>query len=113
MNIFTIINLFSVIIQAKGSGSNVTEKWIWVQIIVNAVLLLETLGDLYISGIIKAYRNHFRIWPETFCQILNIIANVRYWEHAGNRSEYNELVKLFEVIVFIRLLKLLTLLYEV
>ena len=67
MNIFTILNLFSVIIQAGGSGSDLTEKWIWIQISVNAILLLETIGDLYISGFIKAYRNHFRIWPETLC----------------------------------------------
>ena len=42
-----------------------------------------------------------------------MLANIRYFSNMGNRTDYNELVKLFEVIVFVRLIKLLTLLYEV
>lgn len=37
------------------------------ELTVNFVMLLETVGDIAISGLIKAYKNHFRIWPETFC----------------------------------------------
>lgn len=42
-------------------------------------MLFETLGDIYVQGgPIKAYKYHFRIWPETLCQILNIPAIIYY-----------------------------------
>ena len=83
------------------------------QIAINGLLLFEMFADFLIAGPIKAYLYHFRVWPETFCQILNIVAIVLYAENYGNQSTYNNTVKIFELIVFIRLLKLLSLLYEV
>ena len=112
MNLITILNLFSVILP-HSQGKDFTQRWIMAQIIINVVLFIEMVGDLVISGLGSAYRNHFRIWPETLCQILNVLAIVRFVNHLNDVTEYNNLVKLFELIVFIRLLKLLTLLYEV
>ena len=77
-------------------------------------MLFETLCDIYVQGgPVKAYRYHFRIWPETLCQILNIPAFTSYFLADGDFVQYNYTVKVFEVIVFIRMIKLLTLLYEV
>ena len=74
---------------------------------------LETIGDIIISGPRKAYQYHFRIWPETLCQLLNIPAMTKFWLAGDNFEDYNYTVKIMEVIVFIRLLKFVTLLYEV
>jgi len=69
---------------------------------------------MFISGPIKAYKYHFRIWPETLCQVLNVLATVRFIESVEDEIEdFNSIVKVYEVIIFIRLLKLLVLLYEV
>ena len=76
-------------------------------------MLIETIGDISVSGPIKAYQYHFRIWPETLCQLLNIPAMVLYFKADGDFEDYNYTVKIIEVIVFIRMLKLLTLLYEI
>ena len=113
MNLITILNLFSVILPHSRYGKTFINYWIIIQIIINLVLCIEMIGDWYIFGLRKAYRNHFRIWPESICQIINVFAIYYFVKNVNNIKEYNNLVKLFEVIVFVRLLKLLTLLYEV
>jgi len=75
-------------------------------------LLFESIGDIYISGPVKAFKYHFRIWPETLCQILNIPAIVNF-ATSDSFVSYNYTVKVLQVIIFIRMLKLLTLTYEV
>ena len=116
MNIVTVCNVFTVFVRAlETSASEATiQQWIVIQMTINLTMLLETLSDIYIQGgPIKAYRYHFRIWPETLCQILNLPAMISYFLADGNFVDYNYTVKVFEVIVFIRMIKLLTLLYEV
>ena len=81
--------------------------------VINLIMLLETIGDMTISGPIKAYQYHFRIWPETLCQLLNVPAAVHFFMAGDDFQNYNYTVKILEVIVFIRMLKLLTLLYEI
>src|SRR6056300_313678 len=73
--------------------------------------MVELITDWIVSGIIKAYSRKFRIWPETICQIMNIIGMFRFLNN--DLEEDTQIVKLFEVIIFIRMTKLLTLLYEV
>ena len=116
MNIVTVCNLFTVFVRALETSATEEsiQQWIIIQMTINFTMLFETVGDIYVQGgPIKAYRYHFRIWPETLCQILNIPAIVSYFVADGNFVNYNYTVKVFEVIVFIRLIKLLTLLYEV
>ena len=88
-------------------------SWIILELVINFFMLLEALGDISVSGPIKAFRYHFRIWPETLCQLLNIPATVAFIKSEGDFAQYNYTVKICEVIVFVRMLKLLTLLYEV
>ena len=40
---------------------------------------IEMISDMIVSGPLKAYGYHFRIWPETLCQILNIPAIFWYF----------------------------------
>ena len=83
------------------------------QMVINGILLFELIADMLIAGPIKAYLYHFRVWPETACQLFNIAAVAYYFEYVDDPYYYNRIVKLFELIVFIRMLKLLSLLYEV
>ena len=52
------------------------------------------------------------MWPETFCQIFNAIA-IYDLAQKDSTKEYNSIVKWLELVIFIRMLKLLTLLYEI
>ena len=81
--------------------------------VINGFLLFEMIADFIIAGPLKAYIYHFRVWPETLCQILNIVATVIYYKNLGDPQTYNNTVKIFELIVFIRMIKLLSLLYEI
>ena len=83
------------------------------QIILNTIFLVELLSDIFLLGPISAFQVHFRAWPELVCQILNITTIVNFLPNMSQYSQYNDFVRAFEVIIFIRLLKLLTLLYEI
>ena len=115
MNIVTIVNVFTVFYYAlqQSKTEDQIRRWIILELTINMIMLFETIGDLFISGPIRAYAYHFRIWPETMCQILNMPAMIWFFKAGDNFQHYNYTVKIFEVIVFIRMLKLLTLLYEV
>ena len=47
-------------------------------------MLVEMVSDMIVSGPIKAYQYHFRIWPETLCQILNVPAIIEYAKAGDN-----------------------------
>lgn len=83
------------------------------QIILNFIWTVEWLSDICFLGPSKAFNGHFRVWPETICQILNLIAVIDYLPNMTAYGNYNQYIKQFEVIIFIRMLKLLTLLYEI
>ena len=69
MNILTILNVFTVFVRAlQNSASQSTIRaWIILELVINLLMLIETIGDISVSGPIKAYQYHFRIWPETLC----------------------------------------------
>ena len=115
MNILTLINISLVFVSALSNNPNdsFVRSWVITQIAVNTFMGLEMVSDLIVSGPIKAYKYHFRIWPETLCQILNVPAIVEYARAGDNLQNYNYTVKIFEVIVFIRMLKFCSLLYEI
>ena len=115
MNVITIANIFTVFFRAlqQQSTEGQIHTWIMIELTINFIMLFEMVGDILISGPIKAYMYHFRIWPETLCQMLNIPALIYFIKSEGNFQQYNYTVKVCEVIVFIRMIKLLTLLYEI
>lgn len=89
------------------------QNWMIFQVILNTIFLVELLSDMFLLGPISAFQLHFRAWPELVCQILNISTIVQFLPNMSQYNLYNEFVRSFEVIIFIRLLKLLTLLYEI
>ena len=115
MNILTLINISLVFVSALSGNpnENFVRSWVITQISVNTFMGLEMASDMIVSGPIKAYKYHFRIWPETLCQILNVPAIVEYARAGDNLQNFNYTIKIFEVIVFIRMLKFCTLLYEI
>ena len=76
MNIVTILNVTTVLARAFVSNQSLDQirSWVFSELIINYLMLLESIGDILVAGPIKAFRYHYRIWPETLCQILNIIA---------------------------------------
>ena len=100
-------------------------NWPTAQVIINAFFLIEMMIDFSIHGK-KSFKKSFRVWPESICQLINIYATTLYFIHfkklsqrlTGNllmQDNYdpNSLIKLFELIIFIRISKVLTLLYEI
>ena len=81
MNIITIINVFTVFIKTlqQSASESTIRAWIILELTINLLMLLETIGDIAVSGIIKAYRYNFRIWPETLCQLLNLPAMIMFF----------------------------------
>ena len=67
--------------------NNIILIWQSVQVGINAFFFIEMIVDLLIHGR-KSYKRSFRIWPETICQIINIVATTNYFIH------FNKLRKL-------------------
>ena len=88
--------------------------WIIFESSLNFVFLLEMIADFVIQrSFIKAYQRKFRLWPETLCQLINLYATVAFWINYNNSILFAEIITYFEIIIFIRILKILTLLYEI
>ena len=115
VNIVGIFNILCIVVKQTDMAG--TTKyilgWMYVQVGINTLFLIELISDFIVHGVSKSYGGHFRTWPETLCQILNLVAVVQFAQHSGGVSTYNSIVTLFEMIVFVRTLKLLTLLYEI
>ena len=81
---------------------------------VNFCFFAELLADLIVYKPFKAYSQHFRAWPETICQIINFTLIYRVSIDILNKTtdNYNDFNKDFQLIIFIRCLKLLVLMTE-
>ena len=84
--------------------------------------LIELVVDLTANGIKKAYKQKFRVNIESICQLLNLVALYFYLESQGffvnifNDSVFKSLIhatKILEVVVYIRVLKIISMLYEI
>lgn len=115
VNIVGVFNILCIVVKqidVAGTTQYIL-GWMYVQIGINTLFLIELISDFIVHGISKSYSGHFRTWPETLCQILNLVAIVQFCQHSDDVSTYNSIVTNFEMIVFVRTLKLLTLLYEI
>lgn len=113
VNVVGVVNLVCIVIrQYTMDTTSQIYAWIYVQMAINSCFLVELVTDLYVHKI-KSYSKHFRVWPETICQVLNAYAVALHLLNLDNVEQVNTLVKTFEFIIFLRLLKLLTLLYEI
>ena len=85
-----------------------------VEVVINFLFLIEMVVDIMLSpSVYTAYSTRFRLWPETVCQILNFFTVIHFFINLNNSLAYNEISKLFELIIFIRVIKILTLTYEI
>lgn len=70
------------------------------------------VGEWYAFGFLKAYKHSLRCTTETISQIVNFFAIIYYFSNELSSLDFNYSLKLFELVVFIRMLRILTLLYE-
>jgi len=85
------------------------------QFSINILFLVELLFSIYIDGV-NQYSKRFRVWPETVAQLINIFSTyqlVNTYQNVQFSMSLNSLIKTYELIIFIRILKLLTLVYEI
>lgn len=71
----------------------------------------ELIVELFAFGL-GAYSHSFRATSETFAQIFNFSAIIFYFNATTNGLELLASFKAFELVIFIRLTRILSLLYE-
>lgn len=115
VNIVGIFNILSVVVRQVDFTDTTTFvlTWIIVQFVINFLFLIELVSDFFIYGLFESYSYNFRMTPETICQCLNLFVFIRHCATQDKENFYNSDVKLLELVIFIRMLKLLTLLYEI
>jgi len=112
VNILSLLNVVSLLIRdlhSDDGGTEFIDAWIFYQIVINTFFFLEMITEWVVFGFFYAYKNSFRCWTETLSQCFNIAAIVYLID---GQESINDIVKLFEVVIFIRLLRILSLLYE-
>jgi hypothetical protein len=88
--------------------------WIYIQLVFNYGFLIEMIFDIYLNrSFKKAYYRNFKLWPETACQLMSFFATFMFIYHFNDVESYLMLVKLFEVVIFVRMIKLIELLNEI
>lgn len=114
-NITSLLNMvfivFNELIEIKSE--NYLQIYFIVMMFINCIFGLELIIDFIVNGVWKAYSNHLRVWFETLCQIQNLILIVFFYNNFYDYEHYNTFLKLFTTIIFIRALKVLTLMYEI
>lgn len=115
VNMVGIVNILMIVIRTINVSETTSwiTIWIYIQIGINTLFFVELISDLCIHGFKSSYSQHFRCWPETICQLLNLIGVWRFYVNFNQIRSYNSVVKMFELVIFVRELKLLTYLYEI
>jgi len=113
-NLFSTLNGLSIAVRDIFSyNPGIIYAWVGIQIFINFVFLVEVLIDLFTATSAKsAYSGQFRLWPETVCQILNIYAIGFFILYTTGDVSYLKVLKYFEAIIFMRMMKFLPLVYE-
>ena len=85
------------------------------QVVLNQLLLIELIADYFCYGIYNALTTHFRTLIEQVCQIFSFIAMYETIMTSKTNGDINHKInvsKIYQLIIFIRVLKMVTLLYE-
>lgn len=80
--------------------------------IVNVLFLCEIVFVIIVHGFKYAYRKYFKAVVETINLIITITALVKIIKYYHEPKYYTNILKLLELTIFIRLLRLLALLNE-
>lgn len=115
VNIIGIINILSIVVRQVDftDSTNFIKAWIYTQFVINMIFMIELISDFLTYGFFKSYSSNFRMTPETLCQAINLYVMIRTFSTGESANYYNSDVKMLELVIFIRMLKLLTLLYEI
>ena len=124
VNILGALNILCIGLKdLQTESQNGIKIWMTIQVFINALFFIELVIDFLIHRS-QSFKKSFRVWPETLCQLINIYATTLFVMNFSRLSKVlegvetagsfdtNNLIKLYEVIIFIRILKVLTLLYE-
>ena len=114
-NITSLLNMVFIVVNEFIQDKSIYYLQIWflLMIVTNNIFLLELILDFIVIGVKKAFSNHLRVPIETICQIMNIYLMFDFFLHSHIYQRYNDFLKIFTLIIFIRALKMLTLMYEV
>lgn len=124
MHILGILNLFFLTLKEVQYEINLEYKnRIRLQLAINGFFLAELVLFIAVHGK-QAYSKAFRIWPETVCQLLNVYLMINFfidydqivarprWKTLEFSYDRYTLGRLVEITLFIRILGILTLMYE-
>lgn len=99
---------------ALGLNKGPIIAWLSFEIIFNFGQAFELIFDIYANGSIKkAFSRKSRCVIEAVCQVINLIGVIMILGLKIDVDDYYHVSKPFEMIIFIRLLKLVPLLAEV
>lgn len=110
LNAITMIMLCTITMKRVGKlwKKSTQEAWCDIQIAYNIIMFILYLTEILVTGLERTLKFNFRIWPEALCQFM-------FWSliFTGNQTQMRyQSVRVFELIIFIRLLKFVTLMYE-
>jgi len=121
VNILIVIQSCFTIIPdiGKVNGLLLYDGWIYVNIFINFLFFFELLADWIVYGCTKAYQRSMRCWPESINLCLNCLAFALIIKVSADDDMdtpkafmYSKTIKLLHAIVFFRLTRFITLLYE-
>ena len=72
------------------------------------------ISDWILFGIWNSYRQSFRIWSESWSFLFNIIGMIKFFSLDKAKDPFGiyNVLRFFEMAIFLRLIRILTLLYE-
>ena len=113
-NIFSLICIIFIVIQENvvDKSSNFINTWMFGMIFLNTLFHLELLCDLIVFKL-DAYKQHFRAWIETMCQVINNWLIYEYLTSRQDAAKFTTLIPYFYLIILIRAIKILTLMQEI
>lgn len=114
VNILSVVNILALTIREAVSASDTTfiELWVYLQIGINIAFLIELLVEIYAFGFAGTYKHSFRATSETLAQIFNFSGIYYFAVSSPADLTFISSLKAFELVIFIRLTRVLTLLYE-
>jgi len=114
VNILSVLNILMLTIRESVSDSDTAfiEFWAWIQIGINLAFLLELLVEMYAFGVSATYSHSFRAASETLSQVFNLFGIIYFFNSNVTDITFISALKSFELVIFVRLTRILSLLYE-
>ena len=113
-NVFIVLNLYFVAIKEDYFYNDYSfiRGFIIANTIINFLCFFEVIFGVIIYGPYEAFRKLFRAWIECLIMAINIFAFIRFVTTYDDLSYLVSTMKLYELCIFIRVIRLLTILSE-